>query len=54
MEALTYWGKEEGEAAWILAPASSTVYVCYSITNAKCVGSPWGKNQDFLFKRSIY
>lgn len=37
-------GEGGGEATWILAPASSTIYVCYSITNAKCVGSPWGKN----------
>lgn len=44
MKALTCWGKEEGKQPGFLAPASSTIYACYSITNAKYVGSPWGNN----------
>lgn len=37
-------GEGGREATWFLTPASSTIYACYSITNAKCVGSPWGIN----------
>lgn len=43
-EATYLLGERGRETTWFLAHASSTIYACYSITNAKYVGSPWGNN----------